>query len=163
MTMTKAERAERAELKRTIKDARRDIDRLRKQVFTVTGADYAADILAAHFAYNISKLCTQDPPERVEQNRAGMARTLRFLARGYRALVVVAHTSEVGQSEIARSVIGSFGGDPLATMDFLALVDEARETCAQEVVVRHGAADSVALARRMGARRGITPGVEVKP
>jgi hypothetical protein len=146
------EKRTKAELVGDLAIAREEIAELRAQLVAAQReppiaeqVERAARVLATQFADSVGRRAPGDTEMMKVENREAMARVLRRLARSHRFLFVLA---EVG--EATHGVVGAIG-DPVTDQDFCRVVDLARETSARQIVMKHGAADSLALVRRAGA------------
>jgi hypothetical protein len=119
-------------------------------------------LLAVHFADSVALRTTDDSKDRQLENTVAMEEVLRILARSHRSVIVLAHDDRDGEGRLTCSVLGAIG-DPLRDHDFCQAVDRAREMNARQVVMRHGAADSLALVRRMAQQDGVQSGKMVTP
>jgi hypothetical protein len=150
-----------AELVAELTYARREIADLRQRVVELEHAaaaedpigvqvERAAALLADQFAANVAARCTGGAPDKRRENREAVLGALRRLPRA-RRVVLVTLGEEDGKPGVGGVVAGTVG-DPLSDMDMIHAVDRAREDNARKIVTYHGAADSVALAWRCGAK-----------
>jgi len=145
--------------RKEIAQLRRTVEEMGREEPEGVQAMKAAQVLAKQFSCCVAARCPNESTERQEENTRAVESVLRRVARGYRLLLVVAEENLLGRGngDVTHSVAGALG-DPLADQDFCRVVDVARETNARHVAMHHGASDSLALARRLGAKDRVVPG-----
>jgi hypothetical protein len=148
--------------------ARKEIAKLRTQVEELLREEplgvrvaKAARLIAEQFARSAAKRCPKDTDAQQRENASAVEGVLYRVAHGYRIVAVVAgHGMLDGPDEVTQVVAGALG-DLLADQDLCRIVDRARETNARQVAMTHGAADSLAMARRLGAGDRVVSGEEI--
>lgn len=148
--------------------ARKEIAKLRTQVEELGQEEplevrvaKAARLLAEQFGRSAAERCPKDTDAQRQENTNAVEGVLRRVARGYRLVAVVAEHGMLDRSgEVTQVVVGALG-DLIADQDLCRIVDMARETNARQVAMTHGAADSLAMARRLGAGDRLVPGEEI--
>ena len=138
-----------AKLRRTVEELERKAQALEPLAVQVAKA---ARLIAEQFGRSAAKRCPNDTDAQQQENTRAVEGVLCRMARGYRLLVVVAeHGMMDGPGEVT-SVVAGVLGDLLADQDLCRIVDNTRETNARQVVMMHGAADSLSMSRRLGAK-----------
>jgi hypothetical protein len=148
--------------------ARKEIAKLRTQIEELGREEplevqvaKAAHLIAEQFGRSAAKRCPKDTDAQKRENISAVEGVLRRVARGYRIVAVVAEHGMMDRSgEVTHIVVGALG-DLLADQDLCRIVDRARETNARQVAMTHGAADSLAMARRLGSGDRLVSGEEI--
>ena len=144
--------------RKEIAQLRRTVEELEREEPLEVRVSKAARLIAEQFGRSAAKRCPKDTEAQQRENTNAVEGVLRRVARGYRLLVVVAeHGMMDGPGEVT-SVVAGVLGDLLADQGLCRIVDNTRETNARQVVMTHGAADSLAMSRRLGAKDRLVPG-----
>jgi hypothetical protein len=144
--------------RKEIAQLRRTVEEMGREEPLEVRVSKAARLIAEQFGRSAAKRCPKDTEAQQRENTNAVEGVLRRVARGYRLLVVVAeHGMMDGPGEVT-SVVAGVLGDLLADQDLCRIVDNTRETNARQVVMTHGAADSLSMSRRLGAKDRLVPG-----